>query len=277
MRLKDLLTDTLIIMGILNITPDSFSDGGEYNSVDRAVQRAGEFIKQGALILDIGGESTRPYADIVLPEDEISRVVPVIEGIIKRYPYAVISIDTRNAVTMKAALEVGARIINDVSALQHDPQSIKVAAEYNDAPVCLMHMKGTPQDMQDKPEYVNIIEEIMDFFRERIEFCADHRIRKERLILDPGIGFGKTLQHNLQIIKHFDQFKELGCPLLFGASRKSFIAKLCDEAQTNERLGGSLAAAIYAAGQGADILRVHDVQETAQALKIFSSIQSSEA
>lgn len=262
-------------MGILNITPDSFSDGGDYNSVDRAVERAGDFLRQGAAILDIGGESTRPYADAVTPEEEISRVVPVIKAIIEKFPKAVISIDTRNAVVMKVALEAGASIINDVSALQYDPESVKIAAG-SDIPVCLMHMKGTPQDMQDKPVYENVIEEIMGFFKERIEFCVKNGVEKERLILDPGIGFGKAVQHNLLILKHIDQFKMLGCPLLVGASRKSFIGKLYNDAPADQRLGGSIAAALYAVQNGANIVRVHDVEETAQALRIFSSIQSSD-
>lgn len=275
MYLKDFLQNKPIIMGILNITPDSFSDGGDYNSVDRAVERAGDFLRQGAAILDIGGESTRPYADAVTPEEEISRVVPVIKAIIEKFPKAVISIDTRNAVVMKVALEAGASIINDVSALQYDPESVKIAAG-SDIPVCLMHMKGTPQDMQDKPVYENVIEEIMGFFKERIEFCVKNGVEKERLILDPGIGFGKAVQHNLLILKHIDQFKMLGCPLLVGASRKSFIGKLYNDAPADQRLGGSIAAALYAVQNGANIVRVHDVEETAQALRIFSSIQSSD-
>ncbi|MDH5722066.1 MAG: dihydropteroate synthase [Alphaproteobacteria bacterium] len=275
MRLKDLLQNKPVIMGILNITPDSFSDGGHHNSVEKAVERAGGFLSQGATILDIGGESTRPYADVVTPEDEISRVVPVITAIIKKFPEAVISIDTRNSATMRAALDAGASMINDVSALQHDPESIKLATEA-DVPVCLMHMKGTPEDMQDKPVYEDVIQEITNFFKERVEFCISHDVKKENIILDPGIGFGKTVHHNLLILKHIDQFKSLGYPLLIGASRKSFIAKISENAPVDKRLGGSIASALYASEKGADILRVHDVEETAQALRIYSSIQSSD-
>ena len=275
MCLKDLLASKPVIMGILNITPDSFSDGGECSSVEGAVERAGEFLKRGATILDIGGESTRPYAAIVSPEAEIIRVLPVIESIIRRYPKAIISIDTRNAVTMKAALDAGASIINDVSALQYDVHSVCVAANSN-APICLMHMKGNPQDMQNAPVYEDVIQEIMAFFIDRIEFCTSNGIDKKRLILDPGLGFGKTLEHNLQILKNLKTFKKLGCPLLIGASRKSFIGKLYNDAPSDQRLGGSIAAALYAVQNGADIVRVHDVEETAQAFRISSSIQSSE-
>ncbi len=259
------------IMGIVNVTPDSFSDGGQYNDVDRAIAHGVQLLKEGADILDIGGESTRPNAEIVSVEQEIERVIPVIEGLRKRAQN--ISIDTRNAKTMRAAIDAGANMINDVSALSHDPQSLSVAAQ-SGLSVCLMHMQGSPQDMQDRPTYENVIDDIMAYFEARLKICAANGITQDHIILDPGIGFGKTLDHNLSIIKHIDQFKRFGCPVLLGTSRKSFIGKVSSEASAQDRLAGSLASALYAVQKGADIVRIHDVKETRQAIDINQAIFS---
>ncbi len=259
------------IMGIVNVTPDSFSDGGQYNDVDRAIAHGVQLLKEGADILDIGGESTRPNAEIVSVEQEIERVIPVIEGLSKLVQN--ISIDTRNAKTMRAAIEAGVNMINDVSALSHDPQSLSVAAQ-SGLPVCLMHMQGSPQDMQDRPTYENVIDDIMAYFEARLKICAANGITQDHIILDPGIGFGKTLDHNLSIIKHIDQFKRFGCPVLLGTSRKSFIGKVSSEASAQDRLAGSLASALYGVQKGADIVRVHDVKETRQAIDINQAIFS---
>ncbi len=259
------------IMGIVNVTPDSFSDGGQYNDVDRAIAHGVQLLKEGADILDIGGESTRPNAEIVSVEQEIERVIPVIEGLSKLVQN--ISIDTRNAKTMRAAIEAGVNMINDVSALSHDPQSLSVAAQ-SGLPVCLMHMQGSPQDMQDRPTYENVIDDIMAYFEARLKICAANGITQDQIILDPGIGFGKTLEHNLSIIKHIDQFKRFGCPVLLGTSRKSFIGAVTGADNAQDRLGGSLASALYGVKNGADILRVHDVKETRQAIDINHAILS---
>ncbi len=261
-----------IIMGILNVTPDSFSDGGECNSTGHAVEHALTLLKQGADILDIGGESTRPNAQIVCVEEEINRVVPVIEKIRDSAEY--ISIDTRNAVTMRAALNAGANIVNDVSGLSHDPDTINVLSDYDDVPVCIMHMKGTPKDMQNAPHYEDVVDDILSFFELSMERCMTHGVDVSRVILDPGIGFGKTLDHNLKILKSIKRFKSLGCPVLIGASRKSFIGTLSGEDDPKQRLAGSLSVAIHAMEQGADILRVHDVKDTCQALHVYRSVSS---
>lgn len=253
------------IMGIVNVTPDSFSDGGEYDGISHAKQ----LLEEGSDILDIGGESTRPGAETVQLEEEIKRIKPVISTLKGRE----MSIDTRNAQTMQAAIEAGATMLNDVSALRHDPESVNVVAQSN-LPVCLMHMQGTPQDMQNRPTYDNVIDEICAFFEERLNFCTKNGIDQKNIILDPGIGFGKTLEHNLTILKNLDQFKKLGCSLLLGVSRKSFIQKITGEDDPKKRLTGSIAASLYNI-KYVDILRVHDVWQTRQALAVFDAIEKS--
>lgn len=261
-----------LIMGIVNVTPDSFSDGSDYLSSDQAIKHGLRLLDEGADILDIGGESTRPNAKVVSADEEISRVIPVIEGLAGIAPY--ISIDTRNAETMRICVNAGANLVNDVSGLSHDSNSIHVAAE-NEVPVCLMHMKGTPQDMQNKPEYDNVIDEILSFFDERIRFCQKNGVPENKIILDPGIGFGKTLDHNLSILKNMNKFQRFGCPVLLGASRKSFIGDLVGEDSPKDRLAGSLVAALSGLKQGVQIFRVHDVKETKQAFDIYKAICSS--
>jgi len=265
----ELKASRLMIMGVVNVTPDSFSDGGAYNN--HAAQHGLKLLEQGADILDIGGESTRPHADVVSVQDEIARVVPVIEGLAGKAKY--ISIDTRNSETMSAAVQAGANIINDVSGLRHDPESVGVVAQ-SGLPICIMHMQGTPQTMQNAPEYKNVIDDICAFFEERLAFCAVNGVAQNRVILDPGIGFGKTLEHNLEIVARFDEFKKFGCPLLFGASRKSFIAKISDAPEVQDRLAGSLAAALTGVQNGADIVRGHDVFETRQAIDVSQALRS---
>ena len=256
-------------MGIVNVTPDSFSDGGNYVQAEKAIAHGLQLLDEGADILDIGGESTRPNAKSVSTEEEIARIVPVIEGLARKAPF--ISIDTRNSQTMQAAIKAGANIINDISGLTHDPKAISVV-EQSGLPICIMHMKGTPQTMQDKPSYGNVIDEIIAFFEERLEFCVSHGIDKNAVIIDPGIGFGKTLEHNLEILKNLDKFQHFGCPVLLGASRKSFIGALSGEDNPQNRLGGSLAAALHGLTKGARIFRVHDVKETRQAFTVYDAV-----
>lgn len=265
-RLK---SDEITVMGVVNVTPDSFSDGGHFYSADKAIEHGVQLLAQGAHVLDIGGESTRPGAQGVDVEEEIARVVPVIEGLRDKAEW--ISIDTRNAKTMEAALNVGANIINDISALIHNPESVRVAAAAK-VPVILMHMLGSPQDMQKNPSYSNVISEISQYLQERINYCTTHRIDKDLLVLDPGIGFGKTVEDNLLILRNIKEFMGLNCPILLGTSRKSFIGKISGEEDANKRLGGSLSSVLWGLSQGVKFFRVHDVAETIQAIKIYQAI-----
>ncbi|NJO24244.1 MAG: dihydropteroate synthase [Sphingomonadales bacterium] len=262
------------IMGVVNVTPDSFSDGGRYLAADAAIAHGLRLEAEGADILDIGGESTRPGAEPISIEDECRRVLPVIEGLAKR-SRAPLSIDTRNAEVMRRAAQVGARIINDVSALAHDPQSLEVAAATG-LPVVLMHAQGDPRIMQRNPAYDDVVLDVYDALNARIAACAAAGIPIDRLIVDPGIGFGKTLAHNLALLGALTVFHGLGCPVLLGASRKSFIGKLTG-AMAEDRLPGSLAAALLGAAQGVQILRVHDVAATRQALAVWDGALRSEA
>lgn len=261
------------IMGVVNVTPDSFSDAGQFISPDKAIAHGIELVHQGAAILDVGGESTRPGAQVVDVDEEIARVVPVIEGLAGKAPW--ISIDTRNAKTMEAALKAGANCINDVSALTHNSRSIDVAKEAQ-VPVFLMHAQGAPQEMQKNPSYNNAVKDIFQYLHRRISFCETHRIDANLLICDPGLGFGKTLEHNLLILRNIVKFHDLGVPILLGASRKSFIAGICDDEPPRDRIPGSLSAALYGYSQGVQIFRVHDVKETVQALKVYEAISSAQ-
>ncbi len=259
------------IMGVVNVTPDSFSDGEDFYSVDKAIEHGLKLASEGAMILDVGGESSRPGAQSVDIDEEIRRVVPVIDGLKGAAPW--ISIDTRNARTMAAALKAGANIINDISALTHDPDSVSVVAEAK-VPVCLMHMQGTPDMMQKNPQYNNVVKDIYEFLQRRIEFCDTHRIDVSNIIIDPGIGFGKTVQDNLLILSNINKFHGLGAPVLLGTSRKSFIGKTSNDEPADERISGSLASALYGYSQGVQIFRVHDVKEHVQAFKIYDAISS---
>jgi dihydropteroate synthase len=254
------------IMGIVNVTPDSFSDGGRHMAPEAAIAHASRLEAEGADILDIGGESTRPGAEPIGAEEELRRVLPVIEALAKRARVP-LSIDTRNALVMRRAAEAGARLINDVSALAHDPASLAAAAETG-LPVVLMHAQGDPRTMQRNPRYRDVVLDVYDALEARIEACEKAGIPRARLVVDPGIGFGKTLAHNLALLGSLGIFHGLGCAILLGASRKSFIAKLTG-AGPEERLPGSLAAALAGAAQGVQILRVHDVAATRQALAVW--------
>lgn len=262
-----------LLMGIVNVTPDSFSDGGEFYDADQAVQHGLKLIEEGADILDIGGESTRPNAQSVSALEEQNRVLPVIEGLKKAGVTVPISLDTRNVETMQKGIEAGADIINDISALTHDPKSLDVVLKAQ-IPVVLMHMKGTPQTMQDKPEYDDVVEEVFDFLEARIRVCIDAGIKLDNIIADVGIGFGKTLGDNLRLLKNLNRFHDLGVPLLLGVSRKSFIEKICPDTPADQRLAGSIAAALQGVEQDVQIVRVHDVKETHQAFGVWNSIQN---
>jgi dihydropteroate synthase len=254
------------LMGVVNVTPDSFSDGGRYGTTDAAVEHALQLEREGADILDIGGESTRPGSDPVDLEEECRRVLPVIAALAKR-SRARLSVDTRKAEVMRRAAGEGAHIINDVSALTHDPRSLSTAAELG-LPVILMHALGDPRTMQHKPTYHDVVLDVYDTLEARIETCERAGIPRARLIVDPGIGFGKTLAHNLALLGSLSLFHGLGCGVMLGASRKSFIGKLTG-AGAGDRLPGSLAAALLGAAQGVQILRVHDVAATRQALAVW--------
>ena len=260
------------IMGIVNVTPDSFSDGGQFFDPAQAIAHAIQLIKDGAHIIDIGGESTRPGAAPVAVDDEIRRVVPVIKAV--KDGGAIISIDTRNAATMQAAIDAGATMINDVAALTHDPESIRVAARAG-VPVCLMHMQGDPQSMQKNPIYNNVVNDVLQFLIQAAERAVRAGIAVDNIILDPGIGFGKTLDHNLDLFRRLEIFTATPYKVLLGASRKSFIEKIMqDQVPADQRLPGSIAAALRGAEAGVAILRVHDVKETRQALETWAEIRS---
>ena len=253
------------IMGIVNVTPDSFSDGGQYNRLDLAFERVKLLVLSGASIIDVGGESTRPGADEVSEQEELDRVIPLIEKISNELDVW-ISVDTCKAAVMKAALDAGAHIINDIKALTAD-HAVDVVAKYN-CPVCLMHMKGQPKNMQDDPHYDDLIGDISSFLFERIDTCLNAGISRDRIIIDPGFGFGKTLDQNYKLLGQLDRFLSFGLPVLVGMSRKSMIGNLIN-ANVDERVIGSVAAHLYAVQKGANILRVHDVKEMSEALKVY--------
>lgn len=258
------------VMGIVNVTPDSFSDGGKYSSTDLAVEHALQLIAEGADILDIGGESTRPGAEPVSLDEELRRVIPVIEALSK-VATVPLSIDTYKPEVMRAAIQAGADIVNDVCALRQEGALEIVAA--SNAGVCLMHMQGMPQTMQLNPTYVDVVAEVRAFLSERVDACLTHSIGKQRILLDPGFGFGKTTAHNVALIQHLDSFSELGLPLLVGLSRKSVLGKIAggDESQ---RLHAGLAASVISVMKGAKIVRVHDVKATVDALKVVAAVMS---
>jgi dihydropteroate synthase len=271
---KKILTSTqdqlnkVKVMGILNVTPDSFSDGGQFTCVDSALKKVDQMVENGVDIIDIGGESTRPGAAEVSVKDEIVRVIPLLKAIKLRFDINV-SIDTSKAEVMSEAIVHGADMINDVRALQNKG-CLEVVAQ-SDIAICLMHMQGMPRTMQHNPQYSNVITDILEFFRQRIDFCERNGINKKRLVLDPGFGFGKTLAHNYEVLAQLALFKSLGLPVLAGISRKSMIGNLLNR-EVDERLAGSLTAAIVAIQQGANIIRVHDVQESVDAINILKAV-----
>lgn len=256
------------VMGIVNVTPDSFSDGGKYSSVERAVEHALQLIAEGADILDIGGESTRPGAAPVGLDEELRRVIPVIEALSK-VTTVPISIDTYKPEVMRASIQAGADIVNDICALREDG-ALEIVTNSN-AGVCLMHMQGKPQTMQINPQYTDVVTEVKQFLADRVEACLAHGIARERIMLDPGFGFGKTTAHNVALIQHLGSFVELGFPLLVGLSRKSVLGRIAggDEQQ---RLHAGLAASVISVMKGAKIVRVHDVKATVDALKVVAAV-----
>lgn len=254
-----------VLMGVVNVTPDSFSDGGQFFGTDKALTHALSLKDEGAAIIDVGGESTRPGADPVAPDDEVARVVPLVRSLSSEG--VCVSIDTRHAKVMAAAIDAGARIVNDVTALEGDTEALRIVANANVA-VILMHMQGKPQTMQDNPIYGWAPGDVFDYLSGRIGACVCAGVKPENIAVDPGIGFGKNLKHNADIMNHLSMFLGLGHPLVIGASRKSFIGRMSAGEHADKRLPGSLAAALHAASSGAHILRVHDAAETRQALQV---------
>lgn len=262
--------DRPLLMGILNVTPDSFYDGGRHFAVDKAVMHGLGMVEEGAAIIDVGGESTRPGAEEIDPAEEMRRVIPVVQEL-RRATKAVISIDTRKALVAQRALEVGADIINDVSAMTHDPEMLVVARRYN-AGVILMHMQGTPRTMQENPVYTDVVKDVCDYLAHRIEAATAAGLLRETLALDPGIGFGKTLEHNLSLLANLDKLLAMGLPVVVGLSRKSFIGRITGR-PVEERLAGSLVALVFCLLQGVHILRVHDVRESHDAVEVASALR----
>lgn len=259
------------IMGVLNVTPDSFSDGGQFDDLDAAVARARSMVAEGADILDIGGESTRPGADYIDPLEEIARTVPVIAALRGHGVTTPISIDTRKAQVAQAALQAGATMLNDVSALTHDPEMAQVAAASN-APICLMHAQGDPATMQKDPHYENVLLDVYEHLAERIDAAEAAGIPRSKIIVDPGIGFGKTQAHNLTLLRGLSLFHALGCPILLGVSRKRFIGTITGTDRAEDRMIGSVAIALDAIRQGVQILRVHDIEAHGQALAMWDAL-----
>ncbi len=268
-----------LIMGVLNITPDSFSDGGRFLSIDDAVKHAIQMQKDGADIIDIGGESTRPGALPLSTSEELNRVIPAVEKLVKKIEIP-LSIDTYKSEVAKKSFDLGVGMINDITALKGDKKLVNLVANYN-VPICLMHMKGNPKDMQNNAYYDDIIFEITNFLKERTEYAIFNNIKKEKIVIDPGLGFGKRtgrgIEDNCEILKHLSKLKILGYPILVGASRKKFIGNICGGEKllsVEDRLEGSLAATAVAVLNGADIVRVHDVKETKRCIDIVDCIKS---
>lgn len=255
------------LMGVVNVTPDSFSDGGLFLDAEAAVAHGRELAEEGAEILDVGGESTRPGAEEVPAEEELDRVLPVVRALAGT---ATVSIDTSKAVVAEAALDGGASIVNDVTALRHDP-GIGVLCAERGAGLILMHMQGDPRTMQANPVYEDVVDDVKAFLAERMEAATGAGVVEESIWLDPGIGFGKTLEHNLELLRRLGELRELGRPLVIGTSRKSFLGKI-DGSDVDDRIGGTIASSVLAAAEGANVLRVHDVAETAQAMAMADAI-----
>ena len=261
------------VMGILNTTPDSFSDGGLFINKDIALNHVKQMINEGVDIIDVGGESTRPGASDVSVDEECQRVVPVIQAI-RKISDIPVSIDTSKPEVMQQAIDAGASMINDVNALRA-VGAVELVAKL-DVPVCLMHMQGLPRSMQHNPTYKDVVQEVKDFLKQRIETCVKAGIKHSNIIIDPGFGFGKTLEHNFSLFKHLQEFQKLEVPLLVGVSRKSMIGAVLNDASADERINGSIALATLAAWQNANILRVHDVKATADALKLCQAVKTAE-
>ena len=266
-----------LVMGILNVTPDSFFDGGKYYDIEDALNRARKMIDDGADIIDIGGESTRPNSTYVSAEEEARRIVPVIKELSKEIQIP-ISIDTYKSEVADKAIKAGAQIINDISGLQADKELVRVAAA-NNTPIIIMHIRGRPHDFPKDPVYVELIPEIISFLERRIEYSVKSGIARDKIIIDPGIGFGKRAEHNLEILKHLNKFKHLNLPIMIGTSHKSFISKALelsgsnDTKENNSRLIGTLVSLVIAVSKGANIVRVHDVKDAVQVIKMYRSIE----
>jgi dihydropteroate synthase len=260
-----------VVVGILNVTPDSFSDGGDFFDPEAAAEHAAAMLDEGADMLDVGGESTRPGSDPVSQEEEIRRVVPVLKRILSVRPEAVISVDTYRSGTAKAALEAGASLVNDVTALRGDPGMVSLIEEAA-CPVILMHMQGEPKTMQKEPNYKDVVGEVRDFLAERAEYAVAAGVRLENIIVDPGIGFGKNLEHNLALLRNLDALVDLGFPVLIGTSRKSFVERITGAQEARDRVFGTVATTVLAFEQGATFFRVHDVRANRQALAVAEAV-----
>lgn len=259
------------VMGILNVTPDSFSDGGRYFEIDRAIDHARRMVREGADIIDVGGQSTRPFSKRLSTDEELARVIPVIESLAKEVTVP-ISIDTYNSAVAEAGLTAGASIINDISALRFDPQMAAVVAA-NDVPLILMHMKGTPEDMQKNPVYDDVVKEIITFLRDAASRAVAAGVKKELIIVDPGIGFGKTFDHNLLVLRHLDAFQCINQPILLGTSNKAFIGHILDK-PAHERATGTMATVAAGVMNGAHIVRVHHVKQTKETVRVLDAIKN---
>ena len=263
--------DTPKVMGILNATPDSFSDGGRFLSLNKAIDRIGEMIQEGAVIVDIGGESTRPGSEPVSASEEHDRVIPVLEKAISIFPEVIFSVDTTKYSVAKSALQSGAHIVNDVSGLTKEPRFAELCARFN-AGYVLMHSQGDPKTMQKNPTYDNVTDDILNFFKDKLELLEKAGVKT--VMIDPGIGFGKTLAHNLQLISQLGKFEQLGYPIMIGASRKSMIGQILNKRPVEGRLAGTIAVHYHALLNGASILRVHDVQEAVDSILVFNEIKA---
>lgn len=261
------------IMGILNATPDSFSDGGNFNKLESALERIGLMISQGASIIDIGGESTRPGSDPVTEQEELDRVLPIIENAIPQFPDTLFSIDTTKYRVAEEALKLGAHFVNDISGMQKEPRLTDLCLQYN-AGYILMHSQGNPKTMQQDPTYDDVVKDIYQFFENQLQHVEEKGL--DQVIIDPGIGFGKTLDHNVKLLANLTEFKKLGYPILIGASRKSMLGTLLDDRPVDDRVTGTVAVHYHAMMKGADIIRVHDVKEASDSLKIFNAITEAE-
>jgi dihydropteroate synthase len=261
-----------VLFGILNVTPDSFSDGGDFLDPDAAIAHAGSLLDEGAHAIDVGGESTRPGADAVAPEDELRRVLPVVRVILELRPEAVVSVDTYRASTAEAALDAGAGIVNDVTALRGDPRMAKLVADAG-CPVVLMHMLGAPKTMQREPCYDDVVAEVRDFLARRAEYAISAGVKPENVVVDPGIGFGKTPQHNLKLLNDLNILVELGFPVLVGASRKRFLGGITGAEDPKDRVFGTVATSVMAYERGATLFRVHDVRANREALEVAAAVR----
>ncbi len=259
------------VMGILNVTPDSFSDGGRFAGIEPAIQHARAMVRDGATIIDIGGESTRPGADEIAPDVEIQRTAPVISAL-RDHLQVAISIDTRKAPVARAAVAAGANLVNDVAGFTFDPELAPFCAGQN-LPVCVMHAQGDPQTMQHNPRYDDVLLDVYDFLEDRVETLVGQGISRQQITIDPGIGFGKTLAHNLRLLNGISLFHGLGCAILLGVSRKKFIGTIGNAPETDDRMPGSVAVALAGVAQGVQILRVHDVKETTSALALWQAVR----